>query len=129
MPIWGDPRIHYVINCASYGCPNLYGRALTGQTIEKRLNAAAKDFINSDRAISFKDGNLHVSSIYRWFADDFGGTDARVIKHLRIFAEPALSKRLSEFSRIKGDYYDWSLNEIVGPVQGVPAQSSPSLQP
>ena len=90
-PIWGDPRIHYVLNCASYGCPNLNDRALTGRTVDKRLDAEAKVYINSDRAVLFKNGDLYVPSIYRWFVSDFGGTDASIIAHLRIFAEPVLS--------------------------------------
>ncbi len=27
-PIWRDPRIHYAVNCASIGCPNLCGAGL-----------------------------------------------------------------------------------------------------
>lgn len=28
-PIWRDPRIHYAVNCASIGCPNLIDTAYT----------------------------------------------------------------------------------------------------
>ncbi|MGH2576750.1 MAG: DUF547 domain-containing protein [Actinomycetota bacterium] len=33
-PIWRDPRIHYAVNCASIGCPNLAGRAYTRENLE-----------------------------------------------------------------------------------------------
>ena len=28
-PIWNDPRTHYAVNCASFGCPNLQAKAFT----------------------------------------------------------------------------------------------------
>ena len=33
-PIWRDPRIHYAVNCASIGCPNLQAHAFTGSDID-----------------------------------------------------------------------------------------------
>ena len=29
---WDEPRVHYAVNCASYGCPNLPGKALEAGT-------------------------------------------------------------------------------------------------
>ena len=34
-PVWKDPRIHYALNCASYGCPNLNKRAWTPHKYRK----------------------------------------------------------------------------------------------
>ena len=114
-PIWRDPRIHYAVNCASTGCPNLRREAYTGATIEDTLTAAARDYINSGRGASFDDGMLYVSSIYKWFREDFGDTEASVIKHLGEYAAPALAKRLSGTRGIEGHVYDWSLNDAGGP--------------
>ena len=36
-PIWRDPRIHYALNCAAVGCPNLLREAFTGATAEVLL--------------------------------------------------------------------------------------------
>ena len=69
-PIWDDPRIHYAVNCASVGCPNLQLKAFTGKKSEEMLEAAAREFINSGRAAWFSDGELVVSSIYAWFQGD-----------------------------------------------------------
>ena len=33
-PIWKDARIHYGVNCASVGCPNLHTDAFTGKNTE-----------------------------------------------------------------------------------------------
>ena len=54
---------------------------------------------------------LHVSSIYIWFEDDFGGDDAGVIRHLMAYASPALAMRLQTLDGIAGHGYDWSLND------------------
>ena len=115
-PIWRDPRIHYVVNCASIGCPNLRRGAYTGATIEDELTKAAKDHINNWRGITFDDGMLHVSSIYKWFREDFGDTDASVIAHLKTYAEPALADRLSRVRDIEGHIYDWTLNDAQRPI-------------
>ena len=114
-PIWRDPRIHYVVNCASTGCPNLRRDAYTGATIEDELTEAAQDYVNSWRAVMFEGGVLYVSSIYKWFREDFGGTNASVIEHLGAYAEPALADRLSGVHDIGGHFYDWAINDARRP--------------
>jgi hypothetical protein len=110
-PIWRDPRIHYAVNCASVGCPNLQTRAFTAANTEALLEAAARDYVNSPRGLVLADGGLTVSSIYVWFNEDFGGSDAGVIAHLARFAAPELAARFSGVTAIAGHAYDWRLND------------------
>lgn len=110
-PIWQDPRIHYAVNCASIGCPNLLPTPFTATTLNRQLDQAAVDFINHERAVRIKDGELDVSSIYNWFGDDFGGRDQDIIAHLERYAAPDLAKKLRAFSTIDDDHYDWRLND------------------
>ncbi len=110
-PTFRDPRVHYAINCASLGCPNLMMRAWRSETLNADLDAAARAYINHARGVRVgADGALRVSSIYRWFRDDFGGADANVIAHLRRYASPDLARRLERVTRIAGHSYDWALN-------------------
>lgn len=109
-PLWQDPRIHYAVNCASIGCPDLQPRAFMADTLEQQLNGAAEAFVNSERAIQINGDRLIVSSLYDWFYEDFGGTDASLLAHLTHYAAPALKARLDGFSAISDDRYDWSLN-------------------
>lgn len=110
-PQMKDARVHYSVNCASYGCPNLLPKPWRAATLEADLDAAARAFVNHPRAVTVKpDGAVHVSSIYTWFKSDFGGTDAGVLDHLRKYAEPDLAARLSKATAITGDSYDWGLN-------------------
>lgn len=110
-PIWRDPRVHYVVNCASIGCPNLPESALTAKTVEAELEAASRSFINHPRAVRVDQDGLQVSSIYHWFKEDFGGDDAGVIAHLRRYADGALAEALRDVHSISGHGYDWALND------------------
>jgi hypothetical protein len=110
-PIWRDPLIHYGVNCASVGCPNLAARAFTASNSTALLEAGARDFVNHPRGARVEGGRLRVSSLYVWFKADFGGDDAGVIAHLRRYATPALAAQLDGIGRISGHDYDWSLND------------------
>lgn len=109
-PIWKDPRIHYGVNCASIGCPNLQATAFTRENTDELLTAGARAYVNSPRGAQFVGDDLYVSSIYDWFMEDFGGSYDGVIRHLRRYAEPALEKKLLAARSVEGTRYDWSLN-------------------
>lgn len=111
-PTFRDPRVHYAVNCASIGCPNLPLRAWRAASLEADLDAAARAFVNHPRgAALLAGGGLRVSSIYRWFREDFGGDDAGILAHLRRHAAPPLADALRNVTRIAEDAYDWALND------------------
>ncbi len=110
-PIWRDPRVHYAVNCAALGCPNLQPAAFTAANTPSLLEAGARAFVNHPRGARVEGGDLHVSSIYEWFKEDFGGNDAGVIAHLRQYATGGLAAALAGISDIDDDSYDWSLND------------------
>jgi hypothetical protein len=110
-PVWGDARVHYAVNCASIGCPDLGARPwLAEPDLDAALDREARGYVNHPRGAAVRDGRLVVSSIYDWFQADFGGDDAGVIRHLRSHAEAPLRKALAGVSRISEDRYDWSIN-------------------
>jgi len=109
-PIWDDPRIHYAVNCASIGCPDLQPQAFTAETTEPLLNLAARTYINAARGVWFESERLYASSIYNWFREDFGGSEAGILRHLRRYADQDLAARLQRVEAIAGYDYDWSLN-------------------
>lgn len=108
---FSDPRVHYAVNCASYGCPNLAEKALTGDNLEEMLDAGARDYVGHPRGVSINGNRVIASSIYKWFQEDFGGSKAGVIEHLKTYADPELRMKLDGVSTIDGFEYDWSLNE------------------
>ncbi len=108
---WTEPRVHYAVNCASVGCPNLGTIPFAGATLEAQLDQAARDYVNHPRGADVKDGKLTVSSIYDWFKEDFGDNDAGVIAHLEEYADADLKAALSGITKVSKDQYDWSLND------------------
>ncbi len=110
-PIWRDPRIHYVVNCAAVGCPNLASRAYTGSALEEMLEKAAHAYINSPRGVRFNGGRSVFSSLYDWYGQDFGGSAPRILAHIRKYAGPVLTDRISGVTQIVDYEYDWALND------------------
>jgi len=113
-PVFKDPRVHYAVNCASIGCPNLATDAFTGANLDGLLDAGARAYINHPRGVTVSGGSVRVSSIYNWFKADFGGSDSGVLKHLRKYASPQLAKALAKKSAIDSHDYDWRLNDQPG---------------
>jgi len=111
-PTFNEPRIHYALNCAAVGCPNLMGRAWQAETLERDLAAAESAYINDPRGVRFDDrGGLILSKIYIWFREDFGPNEKAVLAYIETAAEPDLRARLQDTPRVRAYKYDWALND------------------
>ena len=109
-PIWKDSRLHYGLNCASLGCPNLQPAAYTHENTESLLDRGAREYINHPRGLAIKNGKLHVSSIYVWFQEDFGGSAEGLMEHWAKYADKALVDALEAYTGGLEHDYDWRLN-------------------
>ncbi|MEL7231105.1 MAG: DUF547 domain-containing protein [Pseudomonadota bacterium] len=110
---WDDPRVHYAVNCASIGCPNLRTQAWVAETLDEDLDDAARAFVNHPRGVTvLNGGGLKVSRIYKWFREDFGGSDDGVIEHILEYAEPELATQIRANADVKRHGYDWGLNDV-----------------
>jgi hypothetical protein len=109
-----EPRIHFAIVCASQSCPVLQGEAYTAERLNEQLEAAARGFIN-DPALNRFDpvtGRGQLSSIFKWFEDDFVEASGSVQAYLAPLVDnPEVSALLAggEFS-VSYMRYDWGLN-------------------
>lgn len=110
-PLFRDNRIHYAVNCASLGCPNLAKQAYNAVEMNDQLDRAASEYINHTRGVEFRDGVLWVSSIFNWYREDFGGSDRSLLQHLRQYASPSLAQQLVGYDGKIKDHYDWALNQ------------------
>lgn len=106
-----SPLIHYMVNCASVGCPNLKAGLWDADTLDVDREQAARDFVNSPRGVLVTDKGLQVSEIYKWFKEDFGTSKENILAHIREYADEDLAKVIDEGARIVSYDYDWSLNE------------------
>ena len=112
-PIWKDPRLHYALNCASLGCPNLQPESFHPGNVESLLNSGARDYINHPRGLRFEnDDDLLLSKIYDWYADDFGDNEKELLQHLMRYANQSTKTRLESFDGDIDYEYDWDLNGL-----------------
>lgn len=113
--VFDEPRIHFVVNCASIGCPALRPNAMTADKLEKQLADSSRRFF-SDKTRNRYDknsGSLKVTKLFDWYAEDF----EPVKKFLATYAKQ-LADDPADQEKIKAgtvDYtflnYDWNLNK------------------
>ena len=110
-PIWQDNRIHYALNCASMGCPDLWPVAFDAFNTDTLLEDAAVKFINSPRGVEIIGGRMTVSKVYEWYDEDFGGSDESVYEHMLKYARSRLAREIKRKIGAVRTHYDWALNE------------------
>ncbi len=114
-PIWRDHRLHYVLNCASIGCPNLSRSAYTPANMAAQLAQAEQTFLQHPRAVSFSDSNtLQLTSLFDWYQTDFADNEKQLL-HYVAQQRPDLAERITTVTKLKKPkikyVYDWSLNK------------------
>ncbi|MCZ4291220.1 DUF547 domain-containing protein [Hoeflea alexandrii] len=108
--LFKDPMSHYGLNCASYSCPNLAARAFTGANVDALLRQNGVEYVHHPRGVKVENGRITASTIYSWYAGDFGGK-GRLKDHWMSLAEPGKAGRIASAS-ISGYEYDWSINAL-----------------
>ncbi|UCF84854.1 MAG: DUF547 domain-containing protein [Desulfobacteraceae bacterium] len=109
-PKFKDPRVHFAINCAAKSCPPLRSEPYLGNRLDQQLDEMTRSFINDPHSNRLEDRTLYVSSIFKWFAEDFNND---VLSFFLKYAQGKLKKQLeSNKGEIKVKYldYDWALN-------------------
>lgn len=111
-PIWQDPRIHFAVNCASIGCPNLQAQAFTAENTEDLMESAAGEFINHPRGVTVESDRVVLSSIFDWYGSDFGADQDEIIEYLADFYEGDDVEQLEATEKVDFNY-NWQLNQAV----------------
>ena len=120
-----DPRVHFVLNCASDSCPIARPELPTGDELEALLEKAAVEFISDPRnvAVDHQAQEVNLSRIFKWYRKDFvnharlhgvpGSEDA--LDYIRSIAPKSLARELGQAAGYRIVYrdYDWSLNTAV----------------
>ena len=109
-----EPRVHFVLVCASHSCPPLWNRAYSAETLEERLETATFNFIQNPEQVRIDRPKRHVyvSKIFKWYDDDFKEGYDGVTDFLADYLPPEDAEFL-ESTDVKLRYldYDWSLND------------------
>lgn len=123
-----DARIHFVLVCASKGCPYLEKKAFEASDLDARLDQAGVNYIYESRRIRFDRVNkvVHLPQIFKWFEDDFeqgtkykslfkdhpskqAGILSWVYRYANKNDRAFLKKHTLQIAYL---YYDWALNEM-----------------
>ncbi len=121
---FGDPRIHFAVNCASRGCPRLPRRSFNPQSLDRELDHETRRFLAEERnfRIDHETRTIHLSAIFEWYPEDFTqwyqerypGRRASLLDYIALYLPPARMKALQAVGdRYTISYvpYDWGLND------------------
>jgi Protein of unknown function, DUF547 len=101
-----EPRIHFVVNCASKSCPKLLNEAYTAENLEMQLSQQARAFINDGVRNKISPQKAELSKIFSWYRGDFTKKQT-----LYAFINQYADVKMTENMSIDYLDYDWNLNE------------------
>ncbi|MEM7574217.1 MAG: DUF547 domain-containing protein [Bacteroidota bacterium] len=112
---FSDARLHFVLVCGALGCPPITEFAYQPQQLEAQLNRQTRLALNDPNFIQVAaEGNrVQLSQIFEWYAADFGGSKANVLRFINEYRE----REIPAGVQISYYNYDWSLNESRGRAQ------------
>jgi len=111
-----EPRIHFALNCGARSCPPI--KTFTAKDIDAELDLAAASYLETEEGISVDaaKGQVHLSTLLKWYRSDFGSTDTQVLRwvlpHLAGEKKKQLEQLLERGGSVKIVYipYDWTNN-------------------
>ena len=123
---YNEPRIHAALVCAAISCPPLRNEPYTGEKLDAQLDDQTRQFLNGPHGfrIDREENKVYLSSIFKWFGEDwkktygvngkFTGNDNEraVLNFISKYVSPEDKEYL-----VKGNYkvdylnYDWGLNK------------------
>ena len=121
---FGDPRVHFALNCASLGCPRLPTRAFTPMGLESELQRETLRFLSDPEKVRVyrSDGQksrLFLSSIFKWYERDYTDWMKREHPHEPATIQGYLAVQLPGSQevldcrdcQVEFVDYDWTLND------------------
>lgn len=109
-----DPRVHFILVCASTSCPPLENSAFSAETIEERLETATFNFIQNPEQVRIDrvKRRVYLSKIFKWYDDDFTEGYEGVADFLTDYLPPEDAEFLASTDvKLHHLDYDWTLND------------------
>lgn len=116
-----EPRVHFAVNCASVGCPALRREAYVAARLDAQLEDATRQFLGDRSRNSVSGNRLQVSSIFKWYREDFEGGwhGARSLAAFLALYGDALALDTTQRQQLAQGAteiefldYDWRLNRV-----------------
>ncbi len=120
-----DPRIHFVLNCASESCPIARPELPVGAALDELLSTATSEFINETANVKIDHDNetIFLSMIFKWYESDFVNAlrqDGKPVAnglytYVRQHASGDLAAELARARNYQIEFidYDWELNSAL----------------
>jgi hypothetical protein len=106
---FGDPRIHFALNCMVRGCPRLPREPWVAERLDEQLDAAARLFVSEPRNVEPVPARrvVRLSSIFDFYPEDFLAKAPSLVAYVnRYRADP-----IPEAWEVEFIPYDWTLNQ------------------
>jgi hypothetical protein len=101
---FGDPRIHFALNCASKSCPRLPREPFVGKRLDEQLERGTREFLADPRNVAVEGRTVVLSEIFDWYGEDFRPSPVEWIAARR----PDLG--LDSRSPVRFRPWDWTPN-------------------
>lgn len=116
LPDYDEPRVHWVLTCASMSCPRIAQRAYHADRLDQRLAEKTRLFLRSPRGVQVDAdrGVVRLSKYFDWYGDDFGDDH---LDYVRPYLDEETRRRLEGLDDPEVEYmsYDWRLNDQNAP--------------
>jgi hypothetical protein len=100
-----DPRVHLALVAAAVSSPPLLNEAYDGTRLNQQLDAQARRFLTRTALNQLSPGQVHLSSLFDWYAEEFGEGEKLVAflnRYSAVKIEPA--------AHIEFLPFNWGLN-------------------
>ena len=114
-PTWGEPRIHFAVNCAALSCPPLAAEAYVPERLDDQLDRAVRGLVaNPEHFLIDRSGtgSLTLNRVLDWYGDDFGGRDGLLDFFARFVPEEDAEFLRRPGIEVRFFEYDWTLNDL-----------------
>lgn len=111
-PNFADAPFHYGLFTGAKGAPKLRRTAYEGASVGAALDEQGRAFVNS-HGVRVSRRALELSSLYEWYAEDFGGSDDAILAHVSGYADTRLKAGLQDRTMIDGYRYDLAVATVI----------------
>ena len=107
---FGDPRVHFALNCMVRDCPRLPRTPFQAETLDTTLNALTFEFFTQANHLRIADATreLWVSSLLKFYTADFIGDaeQSRLVEFINRYRDIPVPAGY----RLRFMDYDWTVN-------------------
>jgi len=107
---WKDARVHFMVNCASVGCPPLRREVYTAANVECYLAENTRLALATPLQLRVDGTTLEVTSLFEWYANDFAEQSGSVRQFIAEHGGNDARAALLATDTLGFIDYDWALN-------------------